>query len=315
MLTQSKLKSLFITGALALSMASVPALATAEKAATNVASPTKQVEQSNHDKVSEKRKKIIAEATSAIRETQNALKALDNNKPKEALAALERALGKLEIVVARDPKLALAPAGVNAFTHDVIGTVDDIKKIKEKAEEALDEGRLQEARRLISGLASEIVIRTSNIPLASYPDAMKKAVKLIDEDKIKEAKVVLQTALSTLVITETIIPIPIVTAEELLKRAEVLAEKQGRKEAENKALEQLLKAAREELKFAQALGYGTEQDFKDLYKHLDEIEVKTKGGKFGKGFFDKIKTALGLTKEHSQAPKPAEAAPQSATKK
>jgi hypothetical protein len=44
-----------------------------------------------------KRKTLLADATSAIQETQTALKNLDDGKKKEALAALERATGKLDI--------------------------------------------------------------------------------------------------------------------------------------------------------------------------------------------------------------------------
>jgi hypothetical protein len=39
----------------------------------------------------------------ALRETQNALAAIDRNKTDDAIAALERATGKLEIVLARTP--------------------------------------------------------------------------------------------------------------------------------------------------------------------------------------------------------------------
>ncbi|MGD9878000.1 MAG: hypothetical protein AB7S84_14675, partial [Desulfococcus sp.] len=65
-------------------------------------------------------------------------------------------------------------------------------------------------------------------------------------------------------------------------------------------LADLLKDARTELEFAQALGYGSKKDFKNLYKQLDQIEDKTKGGKSGSGFFDKIKGYLKDTVKSSQ---------------
>jgi hypothetical protein len=43
--------------------------------------------------ISQHRKKIIDEAVSALAETKNALRALDEKKTEEALAALERASG------------------------------------------------------------------------------------------------------------------------------------------------------------------------------------------------------------------------------
>ena len=53
----------------------------------------------------EKRKALLGDATGAIQDTQAALQHLDEGKTKEALAALQRATGKLDIILARDPKL------------------------------------------------------------------------------------------------------------------------------------------------------------------------------------------------------------------
>lgn len=251
-----------------------------------------EVQEKAHDQAEEKRKKIVKEATSAIRETENALKSLDEGKNEEALAALERATGKLEIILAREPDLALAPSGMDVVTYDVLGSVDSVKKLTEDAEEKLEDGRLQEARHLIRDLASEIVISVSNIPLATYPDAIKRAAKLIDDGKADDAKRVLQTALNTLVVTDSIIPLPVMIAEQLLKDAEPLAEKSDRTDEEIKKIADLLKKARAELKFAEALGYGSKKDFKNLYEQLDMIEEKTERGESGKGFFAKIKGYL-----------------------
>jgi len=140
----------------------------------------------------------------------------------------------------------------------------------------------------------------TNIPLATYPAAIKKAAKLIDEEKMDEAKKELQLALNTLVVTDTIIPLPVVAAEKSLNEAETLAEKGDRSKKENKRLAGLLKDARTELEFARVLGYGSKKDLKNLYKQLDQIEDKTKGGKSGTGFFDKIKGYLKDTVKSSQ---------------
>lgn len=295
-----KTKTILASGALALTLALAPAANAAEASKEVTANADKKVEETKQDRTAEKRRKIMEEATVAIRETQNALKALDEKKTQDALAALERASGKLTIILARDPKLALAPSGVGAITYDVLTSIDAVKEVRDKAEDALDDGRVQEARRLIGNLASETVISTTNIPLATYPVAIKEAARLIDDGKTEEAKAVLQTALNTLVITDVIIPLPVVTAENLLKEAETLAEKAERKEEENKRLADLLKEARTELEFAQALGYGAKDDFKNLYEQLDQIEGKTEGGKSGKGFFDKIKGFLKDTVVSSQ---------------
>jgi len=90
----------------------------------------------------------------------------------------------------------------------------------------LDSGKKNEAL-----AASETVVTVANIPLATYPAAIKDAVRSIDANKIDEAKATLQAALNTQVLTETIIPLPVVYAGESLKEAETLAEKTDRTKA------------------------------------------------------------------------------------
>ncbi len=240
----------------------------------------------------EKRKTLLADATSAIQETQTALKQLDVGKKKEALAALERATGKLDIILARDPTLTLAPAGVNVITVDLQGGIEVVQALRKQIKDLMDAGRLQEARRLMGSLASETVVSVSNIPLATYPAAIKDAAKLIDQNKLDDAKGVLQAALNTQVVTETIIPLPVVNAQTSLKEAEVLAEKKDRTTEANKQLKAYLDNARRQLERAQALGYGKKSDFETLYQQLKDIEQKTADNKFGTGLFDKIENSI-----------------------
>lgn len=263
----------------------------------------KQIDQNTQDKLTQKRQEINAEALFALDETRNGLKALDGNKKDEALAALERATGKLEIILARDPKLALAPVGASAATYDLYADTKTVMNARKEAETMLREGRVQDARLILSGLASETVISVSNIPLATYPAAIKEAVRLIDSGKSDEAKTVLQTALNTLVITPAVIPLPVVRAQNLLKDAEKLAEQKGRKPEDNKKLADLLTTARTDIDMAQALGYGTAEQFKNFYAELDKISEETGNGKSGIGFFDKIKSAMTAMVEKSTVDK------------
>jgi hypothetical protein len=279
-------------------IAPLPSLAANENAPSSKSDA--QVQQNTHDETTQKRKQIVSEAVSAITETGNALNALDEGKTKDALSALERATGKLELILARDPKLALAPTSVSAVTYDVYGSADAVKKAGLEAEDFLEEGKVQEARHILKGLASETVISTANIPLATYPAAIKEAVRLIDQNKTEEAKAVLQTALNTLVITDAIVPLPVVRAREFLKEAETLSEKTERTAEDNQRLTTLLDASRKEIEMAQALGYGTKKDFDTFYKELALIEEKTSGGKSGSGFFESIKTSMTSMFDDSQ---------------
>ncbi|MBQ0834133.1 YfdX family protein [Marinobacter sp.] len=281
-------------------VASVPAFAAgselpsepqAQSAATESVQP--QVDMKATDKAMEKRKKIMADAVAAVNETKKALKLLDEKKADEALAALERATGKLELILARDPTLALAPVDVEVVTYDLLASLDTVKAMIDDAESYLEDGEVQKARPLVANLASEIVFRTTSIPLASYPDAIKAITPLIDDGKLDEAKAGLQVALNTLVeTTDDVIPLPVLRAENLLKSAEALAENEERTVKDNEALTKQLAEIRNQLKMAEVLGYGTKKSFKPLYKELDQIEQKTAGGKGGEGWFDTIKQQL-----------------------
>ncbi len=242
--------------------------------------------------VQAEREKVFAEAVAALAATRDAIVALDKKDKKAALAALEKVIGKLEIILARDPKLALAPVDVMTYMLDVHADVASVKKAIAQSIDLLKKGRVQDARAIVSGLASEIVIEVANIPLATYPDAIKATVPLVEAGKFDEAKQALIAALNTLVITRHIVPLPVVRAEHLLALAEKLAEKKDRGKEEQKQLDDLLQAARQELQFAEVLGYGKAEDFKPLYAEIDKIAAKVKGGGHGKGFFDALKKAL-----------------------
>jgi hypothetical protein len=251
-----------------------------------------QVDKQAADAASEKRKKLLVDATTAIAQTQQALKALEDKKVDDALKALADATGKLEVIVARDPALKLAPVSTTVVTYDLLATPETVKVTIADARKALADGAIPRARLLTDVLASETQIRTTNIPLATYPAAIKAITPLIDAGKIDEAKAQLQTALSTLVITTDVIPLPKVRAENMLKDAQTLTEKKDRSKEENDRLKVDLKGAREQLQMAELLGYGRKQDYQPMYAQLDSIEKSSAGGKSGTGWFDTIKQQL-----------------------
>jgi len=247
-------------------------------------------------KADEKRREIIDEAVAALQETFNALEALKKGKKKEAIDALARATGKLELVVARDPALALAPVDVSMTTYDVLATAEDIRKARREVIRLLEAGKLPAARQLLDSLRSEIVVNVAAIPLATYPDAIKAVTPLIDAGKTDEAIAALESALGTLVVTRHLVPLPLLRADEALVVAEVLAEKKDRDEKENQALENALNAAEAQLDLAEALGYGTHADYKVLHEQVAQIRDKVSGGKSGTGFFDELKASLAKLK-------------------
>ncbi len=244
------------------------------------------------DATTKKRQQLIVDAATAVTETQKAISALEKNKKDEALKSLALATGKLELILARDPKLALAPVSLEVQTIDLLSTPDTVKAAAKQVKEYLDDGDIQKARPLIATLASEIDFHTTNIPLGTYPAAIKAITPLIDAGKIDEAKAGLRAALNTLVITTEVVPLPKLRAELLLKEAQMLAEKKARSKEENDRLARNLKVSREQLQLAETLGYAKKQDYKPLYKELEEIERKSADGKSGVGWFDRIRKQL-----------------------
>jgi hypothetical protein len=262
-----------------------------QAAATEAVRPL--VDKESADQMEDRRQKTITEANAAVAETQKALLALDQDKPDDALAALEIATGKLELILSRNPTLALAPISVEMLTVDLLATPETVKSAIKEAEDYLKQGDIQSARPLVANLASEIVFRTTSVPLGTYPEAIKAVAPLIDTGKIEEAKAELQAVLNTLVVTtDDVIPLPKLRAESLLGQAESLVNREDRTAADNERLSELMKEARNQLIMAELLGYGTKKSYKPIYEQLDQIEAKAEGGKSGKGWFDKIKAQL-----------------------
>jgi hypothetical protein len=174
-----------------------------------------------------------------------------------------------------------------------------VKGAVKRAKDDLADNRIQQARELLAGLASEARIDVVELPLATYPAALQAVVPLIDAGKNDEAKAALYTALNTLVIETIVIPLPKVRAQAMLKEADQLASTPNRTQEQNDRLNTLLDAARGQIQLAEALGYGTKDEFKPLYSQLDEIRSKTQGGKSGRGFFDRINQSLKSLKFHA----------------
>lgn len=261
----------------------------AEPQSETTESVQEEVEKAMEEKTDDRRQKLVKDAVSAVEMTRQALASLDKGKTDEALEMLEKITGKLALVLARDPELASVPVAVSTTIYDVFAKADSVKKIVNEAEDALDHRRVQDARRLLKGLASEVVISTSYMPMATYPDAIKAVAPLIDEGKVDEARQQLQLALDLLVVTDVVYPLPTTRANAMLDEAEMLAEKSNRTTEENERLDDLLQETRSQVEFGQELGYFADDKADSIYDELKEIEKKTGKGKSGKGFFSRIR--------------------------
>lgn len=271
-----------------------------EQENTSVAQARQQAEQTTSDLTQDQREQIVAEALEALNQTIAALHALDQNDSKAALEALEKATGKLDLLLARKPELALAPVDVRVFTTDLYASTTAIEEARDAALSALKDGDVQQARHILAGLASEVEIQVVNLPMGTYPAAIKAISPLIDAGKLQEAKTALQATLNTLVINSSVIPLPLLRAQLMLEAAEKLAEDKERSQQDSMDLHTLLDSARDQLELAEALGYGKKARFKPMYEQIELIHKKTRGSKSGTGFFDKIKAALNALQEEQK---------------
>jgi tetratricopeptide (TPR) repeat protein len=205
---------------------------------------------------------LIKEAIRAIQYTQDALIYLNGNKIDKAKEALKKAIGELAIVLNSPNSPYLLPVDIRIEAYEFQGKMEDIAKMVASAKLLVAENKLPEARQVLNALRDEIVIKTINLPLATYPAALNLAIKYLNEGKIKEAKDVLAMALSTLVEIDTIIPIPLIKAQALVTEANKIVKK------DKKQALKYLEEAKKQLKLARLLGYTSTS--KTTYKELEE---------------------------------------------
>ncbi len=251
----------------------------------------------------ERQQKVEREAFEAITGTQNALMALQAKDTKKAVALLQDVSGKLDILLAKHPGLALIPANIEAEIFDFDSNSKHINKMVYKAVYLLKHHKVQEARYILSDLVSEVRITTTNIPLGTFPVAIKDAISLIEKGKTDEAEIALFNVHNLLVKTVEIIPLPVLQAENLLTEASELEHKSDltQKASRTKILK-LTDAAKDKLKRAEILGYGAKDDYKRLYDVIDDIKQVIHSEK-STATWDKIKASLSALKNKIIHPK------------
>lgn len=256
-----------------------------------------------HKILTEKEPQIVKEAADAVSDIHQALEDLDKNDMKKAFFALQTASEKLDVVLAKQPALALIPVDIEVDIDDFQGDAKTVEKAISEADDLLNDGKLQAARQILAELASEVRIATVFMPLGSFPTAIKNAMPLINKGEAKEAAKLLNNALNMLVETTDVIPLPFLRAEALLDEASDLEHKKDM--SKEKGREEVLKltdAAKDQLKVAELLGYGDKDDFKALYTEMDDIK-ETLHSEKSAATWEKIKRKLTELKEKVIHPK------------
>lgn len=255
-----------------------------------------QVEAQRRQAEDEAEKNLDQEAIAAVQQTERALIALSENRIDEALAAIEQATGKINVLLTRSPATALIPVDMRATVIDTApDDVKDIAVLVDAAAVALDINDLPATRTLLDFLRSEIRIRIYHLPLATYPAALQEAVRLLDQKNMREAAAVLLVALNTLAIVDQVNPLPLLLAREAINAAQAQAQK------DKEAAQKLVEAANHELERAMELGYTAEDsDYTALQDEIKNLRKQLKGTEDTTSLFSRIKEKLGsLTRRQS----------------
>ena len=252
---------------------------------------TKNVEEAKENYVNEREDQVTKEAKEAIEAVAKVVELLDKENKEEILEQIANVLGKLEVLVVKDPTLQAVPVGVREEVVDFPGSVDDVEAAKSEVVALIKKGEVALARDIMLNLASELDIYVTALPIGTYPVVLKALIPLVEEGKFKEAKALLVEALETLIIEKIVIPLPILRAEKTIQKANELTKDNDK--ADKEELKNLLSYAKEQLKLAQALGYGKiESDYKELFEEIEKIEGLLKGEEGTKGIFENLKTKL-----------------------
>jgi hypothetical protein len=257
------------------------------------------IEAQRQQNENEAKQTLDRDAIAAIEQTETTIKLITENKKDEALASIERATGKINILLARNPASALIP--VNAEVVVIATAPVDSKVIDQivlRATDATKHRELPLARILLASLVSELRIRTTSLPLATYPAALQQAARLLDQGKNQDAGTVLLTALNTLVVVDHVIPLPLILAQAAIDAAN------SHRQNKDVALT-LLKTARNEVNQSRLLGYlSSDSEYKGLDDEISSLESAIQGKGDTSSMFshlrDRIAAFLKKQKEHEQ---------------
>jgi hypothetical protein len=262
-----------------------PGPTTAPSRAQRQAQTSPELERQRQRVEQQAQRTLDKDAIAAIAETQNAIKAIAAGKRDEALAAIERATGKINVLTARNPAAGLIPVEVDVEVIDTAPLdVGAIRALASAAEQAVEARDFPGARVVLQGLISEIRVRTYNLPLATYPIAMRDAARLLDQNKPADAQMLLQAALSTLAVIDQVTPLPLATAQTAITQA------QEKRDQDKEGAKRLLAVAKQELSRAKELGYaGKDPEYAALDKAIGDIERQLDGNQDTGSAFARLK--------------------------
>jgi hypothetical protein len=228
------------------------------------------------------------DAIAAVTQTQTAIDDIAANKKSDAMSAIEAATGKINVLLARNQAAALIPVASEVDVIDAAPLDENaVQALNHHVAEAVRVKDYPTARLLLYSLMSEIRLRIYNLPLATYPTALKDAARMLDQGQNDQARNVLLTALNTLAVVEKVTPIPVVLA-----RAAIDAAQQQSQKDKNTA-QTLLATAKNQLQRCQDLGYAADTaDYGALNTNIAQLDKQLKGNGDTGELFAKLKDEL-----------------------
>ena len=233
---------------------------------------------------------LTKEALETIGKTEFLLKDVVAGKKDDAIKKGKELIADLEVLLTKDPTLALVPVDVSYQKEELVSDIETVRDAVKLAEKAMKKGYYREASDILKDIRSEMVISTYFIPAGTYPDAIKAAVVLLEEDDVESAKALLAQVLSTIVVEKTVEPIPVLNAEQMIIEAALI----DAKDHENvDQVLNLLKNADYQLQLAQEMGYGKkDKDFEVLSDAIKELKKSVEKKEDSQGKFTALKQKL-----------------------
>jgi len=206
------------------------------------------------------------EIMNGLRNTIMALRALRTNNKAAAKQAFESATKSFDAALKKNPQLDLVPVDERITVNDFTGDAKLVKHIIDASISLLKDHDTQAARAMLLPLEDQMTISTQYLPMKLYPEATKQAQKDLAKGDTKAAFGDIVTALNSIVVKSVIIPIPLLTAQDMVAEASKLGKK------DKKTALTLLSSAQDELEKAVLLGYTKKHS--KIYKSLD-AEIKS----------------------------------------
>ncbi len=251
-----------------------------KKAETNQA--VNKLEQKQTDLLAVVDQKVLE----AFNNVQKAVTLLqEDGKEKQALSALEKAVGQFETITAARPELSLVPIQSDVVVSELVTTPTMVKRNVQLAIDLLKDHKVIAARALLEPMQDDMVATSIYLPMATYPEAIKLATKALVEGKKEESLAIIAQALTTFVVKESVIPLGLIRAQVLIKEAAKLD-----KEKDKAKIKTLLNRAKDELEVARLLGYTDDEGlaYEDLSDQLSTLRKEIDGKNLVEKMYEKL---------------------------